>query len=128
MRAMCWYGGHCRVDFSTACLVVLCFQWIRASLPFFYRYARGRSQLEAALDLILTRLKHVMEKRLARMLHAQPQAQTAFNDAFAALLEDPNRGQVTEPSTTFPIIMRWFLIQIAYNNGNVVQRRLRRAT
>ena len=24
-------------------------------------------------------------------------------------------------STTFTIIMRWFLIQIAYNNGNVVQ-------
>ena len=29
--------------------------------------------------------------------------------------------QVTGPSTTFPIIMRWFLIQIALNIGNVVK-------
>ena len=27
----------------------------------------------------------------------------------------------TALTPTFPIIMRWFLIQIAYNNGNVVQ-------
>ena len=33
----------------------------------------------------------------------------------------PHPLQATEPSTTFPIIMRWFPIQIAYNIGNVVQ-------
>ena len=30
-------------------------------------------------------------------------------------------GQVTGPSTTFSIVMQWFLIQIAYNIGNVVK-------
>ena len=32
----------------------------------------------------------------------------------------PQHGSMPN-STTFPIVMRWFLIQIAYNIGNVVQ-------
>ena len=60
-----------------------------------------------------------MVQKACDMLEKTPDKETKLK--LIATLRTVTAGKVTQPPATFPIIMRWFLIQIAEHIGSVVK-------